>query len=138
MWGLLTAHLLQLGIRLRFVSQAGLLPGGCPSPRTVKAGPDVVSGPEQCGQLADAPASPLQVGPLWPALAPHSFLQPPAHQSPPPQELPLPWYKYAGVGGEWLWRLLTPLRPRALGPGQVATKGLSSRARSCRSSSALF
>lgn len=41
--------LLQLGIRLRFVSQKGLHPDGCPCPKTVKAGPDVVSGPEQCG-----------------------------------------------------------------------------------------
>lgn len=80
-WGLLTAHLLQLGIRLRFVSQAGLHPDGCPCPKTVKAGPDVVSGPEQCGRLSEAPVSPLQVGPLWPALAPHCFLQPPPHTS---------------------------------------------------------
>lgn len=99
-WGLLTAHLLQLGTCLRFVSQAGLHPSGYPCPKTVKAGPDVVSGPDNVAGSLRHRRLPCKWGPCGQhELLTASFSHPHTSLLPPPAP--------PAVGqtrGVWGWR----------------------------------
>ena len=81
----------------------------------------MVSDPERCGRLGEAPAtSPASGVPARPGPVPHSLLQPRPHPFPP-----LPCGQTRAGGGKWLWRLLTSCKTQSPRPRPGGHRGAS-------------
>lgn len=120
---LLAAHPQQLRInRHQAVGPGRQHPRRCPCPGAAKAGRDVVSDPERCGRLSEAPAtSPASGVPARPGPVPHSLLQPRPHPFPPRPRRG----QTRAAGGKWLWRLSTSCKTQSSRPRPGGHQGAS-------------